>query len=639
MSLYLSLAVTIEILFVLTAVFSEIRRHIDSLSEAYVYASIIFISLFSVSIHFFFLFEIHQLYLICDIVFVVFSLGLVFRNRNILIESWARLKSFCISNILFSLLLSFCSFCLFARGFLLPPTTKDSMTYHLPRVMMMLSEGRLFLENFSDYRQDIMPIGFDILNFLYLRFFSDYGLTSFGFLGYTIIFIGVFAFVNKNFADIKFAKTACVIAASLNMFVVHSWSTKNDLILAAIAIACFLSAYNFMKDKRSIHLFVLVVAITFGLTVKFTFGIFALLFIFFYAIFLYRNFYLNIFSLVFVRVSFKYFPFLLLPLGNIFLIGLVLFHNYKTYGAFMGPPFYLSSFTGHGGWIGSGLNLIRYLVQAVDLPVELGGQILTRLHDSFLGEYKTLGVFSPDVIPVDLAGAFNPVDIRAWYGLMGVPIIIAIVYTLFRGNVFLRVIAITIIGFAGIVGLKVAWFPWCGRYFALTFAGGVLCLIFMIVAIQKKYVHMAKILTTIFLIISVSNLFYLGFFVHWKNSDLLQLKLHNRDSAYSGCCKKEGWDFFVQKIPPGSRVLLRAGTDTDIFPFFLYRPDVRITTTGIIENGLYEELFKHDEEEFDLSNHDDLQKVRKAFDYMISINDRQKNIEFAISPGISNSRR
>lgn len=638
MSFYFSIGVTFEILFLLLAAFSEIRKYVSSLAEAYVYSTVLILSIFSVSIQFFFLFGIHKFYPIIDGLLLTISIYLIFRNRHILIQSYASLKKFCMDNPFYSFSLAFFAGCLFAKGFLLPPITQDGLTYHLTRIMMMQSEGSFFLKNFSEYRQDIMPIGYDVLNFLYLRFFTDYGLTTFGFLSYTIILSGIFAVVTKLFSDVQFSKIICFMSASLTMFVFHASMTGNDLILAAIAIACFISAHNLLKESGYIHLFILLVALTFGLNAKFTFGVFFLPFVFFYGILLFNKFRVKLLLAFINKSNVRYIIPLILPFCTIFFICVLLFHNYSKYGAIMGPRFYLYSLSSTGaGFLGPLLNLIRYFFQAIDLPTALGGNMFTHFHDVILGKYKSTGVMWPEYYIVDLSGSLNRIDISAWYGLLGLPILISIGFTIICGKGLLRIIALSIFISAIILVIQIPWNPFSGRYFALTFAGGLVCFAFMLKYIKEKSFRVSKYIVICALLISTYNLSYLAFYANFKNFEELKHHFKNRDFMYSQFFPAGLLDLFEKKIAPGSKVLLFAGYDTAIFPLFLRRPDLNITVTGvphypylywIYTGDIYRETLKLNGKNYDLSKRADFKEVEKLYDIIIPLKVPQKYLKY-----------
>ena len=621
MPFFISFGVTFEICFIILAAFSEIRRYISSLAEAYVYSAIIILSILSVSIQFFFLFGIHKFYSVVDILLVIISIYLMYRNRKILFKSYQILKEFCMGNPFFAFLITFFALCLFVKGFLLPPATTDSMTYHLARVLMMQNDGHYFLQNFADYRQDIMPIGYDILHFLYLRFYTDYGLAFFGFLSYTIVLSGIFALVTKLFSDIKLSKIICFMSASLTMFMLTATSTKNDLILAAIAIVCFLSAYNYSTTRGPVHLLVLIVALVFGLNVKLTFGAVFLPFIFFYTLFLINKFGFKSFIPRITKNNLKYSPFLILPLSIISFIFILLIHNYMRYGAIMGPDFYMKGLAGSDGFFGRSVNLMRYFFQAIGLPIEAGGNVLNIFCDLILGKYKSIGLL-PGITSVAVSNSiYDLADINAWYGLLGMPIILSIIFTVFRGKGFLRGIALSIVVCAIIISFQIPWTPWSGRYFASVFAGGMVCFAFLLKWISRKSIYVSKLIIGIGLFIAGCNLFFHVIYINAYNISQLKHHFENRDDVYISYYSKKGWDVFTKKIPHGSKILLISPANSPLFPIYFYRPDLDITVTGVYNKNLYREPFKLNGENYywDRLKAEDGKTIQKNYDYILEI--------------------
>lgn len=589
MPFYLSIAVTLEIFTIIAAFFSEIRRHTESIAEAYVYSAVLVLSVFSVAIQLFFLLGIHSFFFVVDIVLLAVSIYLYVRNRRVLVESGRALKIFCKSHPFFSFTLAFFPLCLFIKGFFLPPLTMDSLTYHLARILMMQNDGHYFLSNFADYRQDIMPIGYDILNFLYLRFYTDYGLAFFGFLSYTIILAGIFSLTVKTFSDIRLGMIACFIGASLTMFVLNATSTKNDLVLAAVAVACFLSAYNYRATGKGLHLFVLVSALVFGLDIKFTFAAFSLPFAALYAILLFRE---SGFKSIMPRHTgghhAKNLLFFVLPLGTIGLIVTLLVHNYLRYGGVTGPDFYLSLLSGKDGKTGNTLNFIRYFFQAMDLPKEIAGNLPTMLYNMIAGKYKMIGLF-PKIHSVDLSGSLYPLDVSAWYGLLGLPIIISILFAAFRAKGFLRTGAVSVLIFAAVVSVTIPWTPWNGRYFALVFAYGAVCFAFMLKRIEAYSKALSRYVTGCAVVIAGATLIWQAVYVNVANMARLEYTCKNRDTAYARLYSEKGWNLF-QRVPPGSSILLITATNFPIAPLLLRRPDLKITATGLsIAGGRYVE--------------------------------------------------
>lgn len=604
MPIFVSAAVTFEIFFIIFAFFAELRRHITALSEAYVYAVILSLAVFSVSIQFFFLFEIHRFFPIVDVALILVSAGLIYRNRKLIAASWKTLTGFCLKHPFFSFSLIFISACLFIKGFLLPPTTVDSLTYHLARILMMQNDGTYFLENFNDYRQDIMPIGYDILHFLYLRFYTDYGLATFGFLSYTALLAGLFALSMRCFSNLRLSKITCFAGASLTMFLLNAASTKNDLILAAIVVACFLSANHYIKTKKWLYLFFLIIALGFGVSTKFTFGAFVIPFTVFFIYFFYQQFnFKNDVELL--KIKPRYLVFAVLPVGMALLLLVLFWHNYMKYDSIMGPDAYFKLLAGPDGIGARAVNLLRYLLQVIDLPPELGGNTLTLFHDRLLGIDKSAGLF-PGISTVQLSGALYTQDVFAWYGLLGLPVLLAIIITGFFAKGFIRGLALMILIYAVVISFSMPWAPWNGRFFAPVFAGGMVCFGFVLKMMAEKWPRISQWMIGCVILIAAGNLFFQVGYANFRQMPGLKQQFENRDIVYSRPFSREGWDVLVNKIPSDSKILLISATNFPVFPLLLRRPDLDFTLTGKsyaggkFLDGAYQETLKAGGKAYDL---------------------------------------
>jgi len=602
MTICISAGVTLELFVIIFAVFSELRRHMDSLAGVYAYSTILILSILSVFIQFFFLFGFHRFFPVVDVSFIVAALFLLYRNRTILGESFKTFKQFYLGNPFFAVFLTVVFVCLFLKAFLLPPTTVDSMTYHLARVLIMQNDGTYFLENFNDYRQDIMPIGYDVLHFLYLRFYTDYGLGFFGFISYTVVIVGTFALTMACFSNVRLSKITCFICASLTMFLVNATSTKNDLILAAITVVCFLAAYRYITTKDYLHLFVLMVALIFGLNCS-------LFFIYFF----YKK---TKFKEVIQTVSHDFqprwfFP-LVLPISLVAFLMVLFLHNHIKYGGIMGPDFYYSFLSGSDGVSARTVNLLRYFFQLLDFPVEMGGNVLTQIHDMILGDAKSIGIF-PGGPSIQLAGSLFTVDTHAWYGILGLPIILSILWTLLWGKEFLRMLAATILIYAAIVIFTMPWAPWNGRFFAPVFAGGALCFAFMLKKISRKSSAASRYIIICSLLIAGFNLAFQVIYTNIHFMHQLRMQVINRDAYYPV--------LVTDRIPSGSKVLVISPTNFPIFPLYLRRPDLNITLTGIYHEELYREPLRLNGKEYNLHKlkADDAQEIQKQFDRIFSL--------------------
>ena len=288
MNLFLSSLVILEIFIAILGTFSILRKKHYTIAESFCFSTILILTIYSLSIQLFFLARIHQYYYLFDIGILSFSSFQIWKNKKIIFSSFEVFVQSSIwqTNKFISFILIFISSYLFLQSFLLPPSNWDALTYNLARVLMFQEEGSLFLKNFSTYRQVMHPWGYDILSFLFLRFYSDYGLAVFSFLSYIVVIAGTYALVRKIFNNANLSLTTSFIIASLTGLILQAVTTKNDIPMAAVVVVCFLAAYNFYSTKKYFDFYIIVVAILFGLSVKSYFLGFLVPFLFFYALLL-----------------------------------------------------------------------------------------------------------------------------------------------------------------------------------------------------------------------------------------------------------------------------------------------------------------------------------------------------------------
>jgi len=617
-----SVAVLAEIILVITAAFSVFRHQTDRNAIAYCYAVVLTLASFSVAIFTAFFIGVHQYFYLFDMAVLTASSILIYRNWQILRDALKAMREFCLRNPVFSIFIVLTVSIPWAKGFLMPPTTIDSMTYNLMRVMLMMSEGQMFAENFGDYRLDIMQVGHDILHFLFLRFHTDYGLATFGFLSYSVIIAGTFAAADKLWDDAGLAKSLAVISASLTMFVLHAASTKNDLVLGAMAVVALIAILNHFDQRRRVDLFIFVTALSFGVAAKMNFGIFAAFLFIGYLWTYIRRWGLSDAARQSTRLfAFGYGSLMLIPIGCVLTLLIAFQHNFESYGHIMGPEFFLPASNWIDGWHGAFLNLIRFFVQSVGLPYELFGMLATEIHNALLGDSQTLGLkWWPDY-PVFLETFFYPHEEAAWFGPLGLIFLVALGAATFGAKGPLQAFAIAAFATALITALTVGWSPWIGRYHALSFAAGVITLGMWLKYFFGSNPKITRVVIRLMMAISVANLMFLTIIVSVNDWAEIQLKISKRDATYSWFYGKTSlWDLVTSKLPPGSEVLLITGVNKPIFPLYLRRPDVKFTNVGVaLPDGPYREPFRWKGEEYNLTNIDDLKKVRSLFDQVILV--------------------
>jgi hypothetical protein len=527
--MFISFLIVIELIVFNLGIYSLVRKRCDSVSLAFSYSAILTLAVLSLSIQAFFLLGIHGVYFLFDIVIIVFSVFRVIHNRDVIKRDVQIVSRFLKKEKLFVFILLPVLIYLSLQAFLLPPGNLDSMVYNLARVLMFKQEGGLFLENYSYFGQPSFPVGHDLLSFLFLRFNSDFGLGIFSFISYVIIIVGTFSIVGC-FYNKKLAVSIAIIIASLTEIVLQATTTKNDIPAAAVVIVIFLAGYNFIISRRSVHLYLVIVGLLWGVTIKAYFAGFALLFILFYAAFLIykqENFsftgLLSHISVNKIKLNYKYY---IIPVGLILCIFFFYGHNIKKYGNIFGEKRAVARNQNQDGVIGGILNLGRYIIQSAEIPIKYGYKV-NEIHDSFLKEYKSKGM-KDKKSKIDLAGKPFLSEDHSWYGPLGFFLIIPVIaFSVFFVNTlqnalkktkfsrlvsyksheqtllgcgrrplfakgYVRVVSLTLSLYFIFISYKVAWMPWNTRYFSLFFAGSGLCIAYVFNRFLNKNTRVIK---------------------------------------------------------------------------------------------------------------------------------------------------
>jgi hypothetical protein len=595
----------------------------------------------SLSIQVLFFPGLHQVYFLFDILIIVFSVYQVIHNRDVIKRDAQIVSRFVKKEKLLVFILLPVLIYLALQAFLLPPGNLDSMVYNLARVLMFKQQGSLFLENYSYFGQPSFPVGVDLLSFLFLRFNSDFGLGIFSFISYLIIIVGTYSTVSC-FYNKKTAVTIAIIIASLTEIVLQATTTKNDIPAAAAAVVIFLAGYNFIISRRPVHLYIVIVGILWGLTIKVYFAGFALPFILFYTAFLIykrENFsfrgLLSHIALSKIKLNYKY---CIIPIGLILCIFFFYGHNLKKYGNMFGAKAPVARNQNQDGVIGGVLNLGRYIIQAAEIPAKYGYKI-TEIHDGFLKEYKSKGMKNKK-LKIDLSSKTYLSEDHSWYGPLAFFLIIpAIAFSVLVGKGYVRVVSLTLAFFFLFISYKVAWMPWNSRYFSLFFAGSGICIAYVFNRFLNKNKRVIKgikgfiILIAIYTLLSAAlqngrsrtipgfastNLFYN---LYKYGSGVVKGKrpakkcfawlgkVSNRQFHYETFYPGNMLAAFISSVGRDKKVLVQ-GYFVPVFPLFFTRPDLEITVSGL---GL---VFL-DNKPCSLSRKSDYMTVRANYDYIV----------------------
>ena len=587
-----------------------------SVPESLCYGGILAMALLSALIQLFFLARIHQYSPFIDVCITTFCALYLFQGRKELNDFLKIFLDFFKNSPWYFYPVYLIGIYLFLQSVLLPPSNHDSMTYTLARVLLFQYEGSLFLTKYNLVQQATFPWGFDILAFLQLRFFSDFGSGYFNFISYLIIITGNYALIKKVLGDKTHALVGALLIASLTTFVTQSTTPKNDLPQAAIACACFLLGYDLLEKKnQGLALVLLLIFILFGTTVKSTFPGFALPLLALLFIQLIRNKNLTEALGRGLKLTIEK------PRSNLFsgLLALVLFallaiyllHNLINFGHIFGEPVNVAYHKNQDGPAGAVINILRYFIQIFAWPDLLGGNFFNEIFTTLSGEYSDLG--KRDAYPTILTQRLPiPQEDTVWYGWTGVLVFIAMVVSLFRGQAYTRLIALVGLFYFLLFSAQVAWSDYNSRLFAIFFASGGVCAVETYRGILRrnsgrKLIYGLAVLSLCYATFLNSskpllNVYEIGYKI---------LKARGRVNPDSFKFKQAGhtypgpllftWTHYVferdkyhylyyyrdvprevfKKIKPDSRVLLISIPDVFVFPFLFNHKGLKFDTTTV----------------------------------------------------------
>lgn len=636
MNFTLSLAVICEIGIGILGLFSILRKKNLAAGESYCYAAILMFAVFSVSIQCFFFLNIQNYYYLFDIALLTFSSVISYKSRKDLFITTKNLLIQIRSNKYPAFFLLLLLVYLFFQVLLLPPYNWDSMTYHLARVLMFQEEGSIFLKNFTQGPQAMHPWGWDILTFLFLRFYTDYCLSIFSFISYTIIVVCTYTLVNKLFKDALLSMTSTFVIASLKLLILEATTTKNDIAAAAIAIVCFLAGYCFLYSLKGLHLFIVLVSLLFGFTVKSYFAGFAIPFLLLFSIILLKKY-----SPKEILLPLKYIlrnkTLMILPLGILFCLVSYWLYNLHNYGNIQGSNTMLEGYV-NNNFLGMAANVLRYFLEILDLPTQYCSDMLVKIHDRILGDSKFIAILR--YAPFILLSNHPPREGMAWYGPLGILLIIpSLFYAIIKGKEYVRFVAFSLLGFFLALCYTIVWQSSNSRFFSLFFACSGIPVAFLLkYLIKNKYLR-----SSIFIISSGVILYSVIFnnqkpFITSSEIKLLTIKTIDLDLPFMEdhlfSSKKRivfKWidnvidrnayynkqfpsndvlTTFKNQIPPNKRLLLTGNELCWVFPFLLIRPDLHVIVASpdhiLLKGNIY-----------DITRDEDYTYLKNEFDYIL----------------------
>ncbi|MEM6254244.1 MAG: glycosyltransferase family 39 protein [Cyanobacteria bacterium P01_D01_bin.156] len=365
---------------------------------------------------------------------------------------------------------------LWLQAVLLPPGSWDALVYHLPRVLLWEQNRSLFLQDFVTPHQAVFPVGADILFHIFLRSQTDYGLGLFSWLSYLVILFGTYGLVRPRVSR-SIALTSALVISCLPEIIYQSTETKNDIIIAAVALACVLWGDRWLRIGTVEALVGLGVTLCFGVSAKTTFVLFAAFFLLGWLSLVIRQ---GKFSLLMRSIVNEWRALALCICPGIILSQCWLFaYNYQQFGSWLGPEKFILKNQNTDGLLGGIANLVRYTFQSIHLlePVEI--LLQSSMGWSIVNTLQTVydSLFDPLLGNAGQAAfiKWQPLEITwlslegtSWFGPVSLFLVFpSIIWCLISGRKLSRLMAIVALCLVLATSYKVGWSPWKSRFFTM----------------------------------------------------------------------------------------------------------------------------------------------------------------------------
>jgi len=568
------------------------RRYGYTLAEAVEFAIIATLMTLSCVFQLAFLVGLPSLSIMAEGVLIVLAGTTIITQWPTAYQAWRIVREFVARHRVMSTLLVIVWAYLAAQAILIPPHNDDSMHHNLARVLLLQEEKTLYLKNALSYQSAFCPVGGDILHHLVLRFHTDYGIGITSFLAYLSIIFGTYA-IARRYASCTMGLGTALVVASLPELIYQATSTKEDIVTAAVAVFCLVAVYRLLDRPNLPDVLLMTLGLLFGVSAKLNFIAFLVPFTLFFGSLLIHRHGVAIWRAMVLRhpivlvVS-------LIPAAMFSQIWLFV-NNKKYWGGWLGPPD-IARFTNGDGLLGALANLVRYFFESAHFlePLDI---VFYRITNRWLA-YGFMRVYEIFLFPIwENAGAlysfrilWRPHEDLSWFGPVGFLVILpAICYALLRAPLAVRVVALTLIGYALMVAWQIAWMPWNGRFFTLFFVGAGGCVAYLLQSWRERP-------GKIYVIYAISGLtlFYACTFNHkkplfpswgWAIPGETQSQFENiwaqtqwgRDRDYYNRrhFKDDRVSEFSKIVPTGARVGIKTGPQAWTYPFLLSRPDVQ----------------------------------------------------------------
>lgn len=549
-----------------------------------------------------FLLRVPGLALAAECALLIWGAGILWKRRHTLLLWYEPVIALARRSPVLIAVVATCWTYLFLQVLLLPPDNWDSMTYNLARVPLFQQNKTVLLEAFTTERQAVFAVGSDILSHAFLRYYTDYGIALFSLLAYLAIALGTYATARKWF-PCSISLTASLVVFSLPELVFQATITKNDIIAAAVAVACTLLTCRLLDSFSSVDCGILFLFAVFGVSVKTTFLAFAAPFFLICApLLLYKH--RGLLPKIRWRSSVTSVLWTLPP--AFVLSGWWLYwHNYRVFGGWMGSKDFVQLHTNRDGFIGGGANFIRYLFQSMDLmaPVGVACSRLLKINLPYQVQSIYEHLFGRIFGTAGTSKAYQQFFVTwgnresvSWFGPLGWLLVLpAVCFAAVKGPKQIRGLgAIEIMCFL-VLSYMIGWMPWNNRFMSLVFGSAGLCVAFLLneVAAKKpeilRWIQGVACLILLYccfwneakpLLISINpakwpvQVFSKSI---WAQSGFGTQRLFYADKFF----EDDRVGRFGEIVGPLARVALISGPDSWVYHFFLVAPKATFVPTNL----------------------------------------------------------
>ena len=356
---------------------------------------------------------------------------------------------------------------LILSGLVLPPSSNhwDDLV-----LVLNLEKGRsLFTSTVP-----LPPLNHLILSHLFLRFGTDVGLGLLGGAAYLAIGLTTYTLA-RRFSWTSTAFTVTLVAMSMPRLLLMAGTPNPEIMAAATACFCLLTAFRAVEQQRLFDLLLLVLGILFSISGKAVPLAFPAVMAALAGILLFRRHGARSW-LALLKRRWKLSALILLPVP-IFSQILVFYFNQVNYRTWPYPAESAGLPINQDGFTGGLANLGRYLFQSADFTRPL--DLLTTWAAHFSLTKTMLGLYRVIIVPVfgsrgaaaTFAVNWAPEETMAWFGPLAFFLILpAVLYALIKGNRRLKATALALCGYVYLVCLMMAWGPGNAAYFTVFFA-------------------------------------------------------------------------------------------------------------------------------------------------------------------------